>query len=86
METLSAAEAVASPTVSVSVAAAPAGVRESGIVGLKSFDQLLPLLKRLHEAGCDCDKAGNRKLHFDQYAARVLLYLFNPICSSLRAV
>jgi hypothetical protein len=56
------------------------------IVGLKYFDQLLPLLKRLRDDGCARDKAGNRELHFDQYAALVLLYLFNPICSSLRAV
>ena len=47
---------------------------------------MLPLLKRLRDDGCDRDRAGNRELHFDQYTALVLLYLFNPICSSLRAV
>ena len=62
------------------------GLTSKDIVGLKYFDQLVPLLKRLHDDGCTRDKAGNRELHFDQYAALVLLYLFNPICSSLRAV
>ncbi len=61
-------------------------IRESDISGLKYFDKLAPLLERLHEDGCERDKAGNRTLHFDQYCLLVLLYLFNPICSSLRAV
>ena len=64
----------------------PTELTAKNIVGLKYFDQLVPLLKRLRDDGCARDKAGNRELHFDQYAALVLLYLFNPICSSLRAV
>ncbi len=64
----------------------PTELTSKDIVGLKYFDQLVPLLKRLHDDRCSRDKAGNRELHFDQYAALVLLYLFNPICSSLRAV
>ena len=59
---------------------------EKDIVGLKYFDELLPLLKRLHHDGCGRDKAGNRDLHDDQYCLLVLLFLFNPICSSLRAL
>ena len=39
---------------------------EKDIVGLKYFDQLLPLFQRLHHDGCQRDKAGNRELHFDQ--------------------
>lgn len=61
-------------------------IRESEVSGLKYFDKLVPLLERLHDDGCQRDKAGNRTLHFDQYCLLVLLYLFNPICSSLRAV
>src|SRR5258706_9013803 len=61
-------------------------ILESEITGLKYLDQLAPLLERLHEVGCARDKAGNRRLHFDQYCLLVLLYLFNPICASLRAV
>lgn len=59
---------------------------EKDIVGLKYFDQLLPLFARLHEDGCARDKAGNRVLHYDQYCLMVLVFLFNPVCSSLRAL
>jgi hypothetical protein len=61
-------------------------VREKDITGLKYFDRLAPLLQRLHDDGCERDKAGNRRLHFDQYCMLVLLYLFNPTVSSLRAL
>jgi len=61
-------------------------VREQDVTGLKYFDKLLPLLARLHEVGCGRDKAGNRKLHFDQYCLLVLLFLFNPVVRSLRAI
>jgi hypothetical protein len=46
----------------------------------------MPLLERLRPVGCARDKAGNRELFFDQYCALILLYLFNPIVSSLRAL
>ena len=59
---------------------------EKDIVGLKYFDQLLPLFQRLHHESCQRDKAGNRELHYDQYCLLVLLFLFNPICSSLRSL
>jgi hypothetical protein len=61
-------------------------VREEDVTGLKYFDRLAPLLKRLHEVGCQRDKAGNRDLHFDQYCMLVLLFLFNPVVRSLRAI
>ena len=70
----------------VETPALPHDLAECDIVGLKYFDQVMPLLERLRDDGCVRDKAGNRELHFDQYAALVLLYLFNPICCSLRAV
>ena len=50
-------------------------VREEDVTGLKYFDKLAPLLARLHDVGCQRDKAGNRKLHFDQYCMLVLLFL-----------
>ena len=56
------------------------------IQGLKYLDRLLPLLDQLHEDGCQRDKAGNRCLHYDQYCMLVLLYLFNPMIRSLRAL
>ena len=61
-------------------------VREEDVTGLKYFDKLAPLLARLHEVGCQRDKAGNRTLHFDQYCMLVLLFLFNPVVRSLRAI
>ena len=61
-------------------------VREKDVEGLKFFDKLMPLLEQLHDVGCERDSAGNRRLHMDQYCSLVLLFLFNPICSSLRAI
>lgn len=61
-------------------------VREKDLTGLKYFDKLAPLLARLHDVGCQRDKAGNRTLHFDQYCMLVLLFLFNPVVRSLRAI
>jgi hypothetical protein len=63
-----------------------AKVRDEDVTGLKYFDKLQPLLKRLHEVGCQRDKAGNRKLHMDEYCLLVLLFLFNPVVRSLRAI
>ena len=61
-------------------------IQAKDITGLKYFDQLAPLLQRLHDDGCDRDKAGNRTLHYDQYCMLLLLYLFNPIVTSLRGI
>jgi Transposase DDE domain len=54
--------------------------------GFKYFDMVLPLLARLHDAGTADDKAGNRRLFYDQYIALLLLYFFNPILTSLNAL
>jgi hypothetical protein len=56
------------------------------IEGLKYLSQLLPMLDRLHDIGCERDRAGNRKLHYDQYCLLVLLFLFNPLVRSLRGL
>jgi hypothetical protein len=56
------------------------------IQGLKYFQQLQPLLARLHEVGTDRDQADNRQFFFDQYAALILLFFFNPSLESLRAL
>ena len=61
-------------------------IKEHELQGLKYFKAIGGLLDGLHEAGCRRDKAGNRLLHMDQYMALLLLYMFNPICTSLRAV
>jgi len=61
-------------------------IREQDVTGLKYFRRLLPLFERLHDVGCQRDKANNRQLHMDQYCALVLLFMFNPCVRSLRAL
>jgi Transposase DDE domain len=59
---------------------------ERDIVGLKYFDRLMPLLERLRPVGTERDHAGNRRLFYDHYCAYLLLFLFNPIVTSLRGI
>ncbi len=61
-------------------------IKEKDLQGFKHFRLLLPALGKLHDDACARDKAGNRKLHFDQHAALILLYFFNPIVTSLRGI
>lgn len=63
-----------------------ARLRERDVGGMKHLQKLLPLLDRLHDVGCERDRAGNRQLHFDQYCLLVLLSLFNPVINSLRGI
>ena len=59
---------------------------EREVLGLGYLKKVLPLFERLHENGCQRDKAGNRRLHMDQYCALVLLFLYSPMVDSLRAI
>ena len=61
-------------------------LQERDVGGMKHLQKLLPLLDRLHDVGCERDRAGNRQLHFDQYCLLVLLSLFNPVINSLRGI
>ena len=61
-------------------------IQEKDVRGLKHFDRLAPLLERLHDVGCEGDRAGNRILHYDQYCMLILLYFFNPVVKSLRGL
>jgi hypothetical protein len=61
-------------------------VSESDLIGFKYFKRLMSLLGRLHDHGCERDRAGNRRLHYDQYLSLILLYLFNPVVISLRGL
>jgi hypothetical protein len=61
-------------------------IKEEDLHGFKHFKLLVPLLERLHDNACQRDRAGNRKLHYDQYTALILLYFFNPIVTSLRGL
>lgn len=62
------------------------GVQSKDIQGLKYLEMLIPLLERLHDEQTARDKANNRELHFDKYCMLVLLYMFNPTVTSLRAI
>ena len=61
-------------------------VTVADVTGLKYFEKLKPLLERLHEVGCERDKAGNRELHYDEFCLFLLLGLFNPVVDSLRGL
>src|ERR1700690_3201515 len=61
-------------------------VRAKDIQGLKYFKRLRPLLQPLHDASTERDHAGNRQLFFDDYAALILLFFFNPVLTSLRSL
>ena len=61
-------------------------IKEKELQGFKYFKAIAGMLDGIHQAGCMRDKAGNRILHMDQYMSLLLLYMFNPICSSLRAI
>ena len=61
-------------------------IKESQLAGFKYFKVVNKMLQRLRDAGCERDKASNRILHMDQYVSLILLYMFNPICDSLRSI
>ena len=64
----------------------PTPIQERELTGLKYLSRISSLLERLRPVGCERDKAGNRTLFFDQYCSLILLYLFNPLVSSTRAL
>jgi hypothetical protein len=61
-------------------------LRASDLEGLKFFRKIRPLLDSLHQIGTARDRSGNRDLHMDQYGILVLMWLFNPILTSLRGL
>jgi len=61
-------------------------VQPSQLQGFKYFALLLPLLEGLHGHATQRDQAGNRRLFYDQYAALLLFYFFNPVLTSLRGL
>ncbi len=52
----------------------------------KHFKKLRRMLDGLHGAACQRDRAGNRKLHMDEYMALLILAMFNPMLDSLRSL
>lgn len=67
-----------------------AGFPEQGgevrLRGARIIRKIKRLLARLHRAGAERDRAGNRRLFFDQYLGLLLLYFFTPSLKSLRAL
>lgn len=61
-------------------------IEQGDLQGFKYFKILAGLLESLQQAGCARDRAHNRVLHMDQYITLLLMYMFNPVCSSLRAI
>ena len=57
-------------------------IREEEVQGFKYLDAFFKILSRFH----DVNIHQNRKLHYDQYLALMLLYFFNPILTSLRGI
>jgi len=57
-------------------------IREEDIQGFKYLDSFFKTLTRLH----DVKDHQNRKLHYDQYLALMLLYFFTPVLTSLRGI
>jgi hypothetical protein len=61
-------------------------IKESDLHGFKYFKVLSHILERLHNAGCQRDRAGNRILHMDQYMMLLLLCMFSPVSKSLHSL
>ncbi|MFZ5831275.1 MAG: IS4 family transposase [Planctomycetota bacterium] len=62
----------------------PGTAESATVAGLKFFRRLEPLLERLRPAHCKRDRAGNRRLFFDQLCGMILLTFFNPAIRTLR--
>lgn len=54
--------------------------------GQRLVQPVLKALERLHPVGAERDRAGNRRLFYDQYVALLLMYFCNPALDSLRAL
>ena len=61
-------------------------IQPAEVRGLKYLRRVNKLLHGLHDDATARDRAGNRTLFYDQYAALVLLALFSPAVDSLRAI
>jgi hypothetical protein len=59
---------------------------EGTLRGNRLVKPIKHLIERLHPVGTERDRAGNRKLFFDQYATLLLLYFFTPSLDSLRGL
>jgi DDE family transposase len=63
-----------------------ADVPATALQGQRLVQPLLKGIARLHIVGAERDRAGNRKLFYDQYIALLLMYFCNPALKSLRGL
>jgi hypothetical protein len=61
-------------------------VHEWDLKGLRVFKKIRTMLRRLHHASCERDRAHNRTLHMDEYMLLLLLYMCHPVIVSLRSL
>jgi hypothetical protein len=61
-------------------------IDERALHGFRCVKPVLKLLAHLHKTATERDRAGNRQWHMDQHIALLLLFMFNPICDSLRTL
>jgi hypothetical protein len=54
--------------------------------GQRLVQPVLKAIMRLHNLGAERDRAGNRKLFYDQYLTLVLMYFCTPALESLRSL
>src|SRR2546430_4601067 len=64
----------------------PPSLSEETLQGFKYFRLLGPLFDHLRLAATERDRAGNRRLFYDQYASLLFLYFFYPGVTSLRGL
>jgi len=57
-----------------------------GVAGFRYLEKFGHLFAPLRDCGTADDRAGNRRLYFDQYASLLLLYYFSPALTSLRGL
>jgi hypothetical protein len=63
-----------------------AGATPIPLQGQRLIQPVLKSIERLHDVGTERDRAGNRELFFDQYAAILLMYFCTSALGSLRAL
>ena len=68
------------------MSAAMREIEERALTGFRCVKPVLKLLRHLHSSATERDRAGNRQWHMDEHIALLLLFMFNPICDSLRAL
>ena len=67
----------------------PATSDDAAALRLRSVRMIKPLrqlLKQIHLAGTERDRAGNRQFFYDHYLSLLLLYFVNPSLTSLRSL